>query len=128
MLTAYATATVKELEEWPAGKAVEMVREGAARMTDEYARSAVDWGEMHSGFPNGEVLVSSWWKLGFAEVEYPWGRPKYSCPVVNHRKDIILLFPPMEGEGHGVNVLVALPPNEMDKFHTLFLQGLKSSS
>ncbi|KAK4282155.1 hypothetical protein QN277_013565 [Acacia crassicarpa] len=125
VLTAYATAKVKELEEWPLGRLVEMVKEGAIRITDEYARSAVDWGEIYSGFPNGEVLVSSWWKLGFAEVDYPWGKPKYSCPVVNHRKDIILLFPPIEGEG--VNVLVALPPKEMDKFQTLFWEVLKAA-
>ncbi|KAI9083976.1 hypothetical protein K1719_033972 [Acacia pycnantha] len=125
VLTAYGTAKVKELEEWPLGRLVEMVKEGSIRITDEYARSAVDWGEIYSGFPNGEVLVSSWWKLGFAEVDYPWGKPKYSCPVVNHRKDIILLFPPIKGEG--VNVLVALPPKEMDKFHTLFWEALKAS-
>ncbi|KAI4348424.1 hypothetical protein L6164_009149 [Bauhinia variegata] len=106
---------------------MEMVTEGAMRMTDEYARSAIDWGELYNGFPNGEVLVSSWWRLGFAEVEYPWGKPKYSCPVVYHQKDIILLFPPIngsEGGGDGVNVLVALPPKEMDKFIRLFYKFL----
>ncbi|KAI4350394.1 hypothetical protein L6164_004853 [Bauhinia variegata] len=123
VLTAYATAKCKELEEGPLSKLVEMVTEGAMRMTDEYARSAVDWGELYNGFPNGEVLVSSWWRLGFADVEYPWGKPRYSCPVVYHRKDIILLFPPLndsEGGGDGVNVLVALPPKEMVKFQSLF--------
>lgn len=100
-----------------------MVSDGAKRMTDEYARSVIDWGELYKGFPQGEVLVSSWWRLGFAEVEYPWGKPRYSCPVVYHRKDIILLFPDIDNEeegGGGVNVLVALPPKEMDKFQTLF--------
>lgn len=123
VLSAYSTALCKELEEGPFSRTVEMVSEGAKRMTDEYARSVIDWGELYKGFPHGEVLVSSWWRLGFAEVEYPWGKPRYSCPVVYHRKDIILLFPDIDNEeegGGGVNVLVALPPKEMDKFQTLF--------
>ncbi|XP_030472253.1 acyltransferase GLAUCE [Syzygium oleosum] len=124
VLTAYVTATCGELEEWPLGRLVEMVTEGAGRMTDEYARSAIDWGEVNVGFPHGEVLVSSWWRLGFADVEYPWGRPRYSCPLVYHRKDIILLFPDMittsQNSGDGVNVLVALPAPEMAKFQSLF--------
>ncbi|XP_059628608.1 acyltransferase GLAUCE [Cornus florida] len=121
VLTAYATAKCRELEEGPFWRLVEMVGEGAGRMTDEYARSAIDWGEVYKGFPHGEFLISSWWRLGFAEVEYPWGKPRYSCPVVCHRKDIILLFPDIEGvDNDGVNVLVALPAKEMVKFQTLF--------
>ncbi|RHN47415.1 putative omega-hydroxypalmitate O-feruloyl transferase [Medicago truncatula] len=92
---------------------VEMVWEGTKRMGDEYARSIIDWGELYNGFPNGELLVSSWWRLGFEEVEYPWGKPKYCCPVVYHKKDIILLFPSfhgVEGGDDGVNIIVALPP------------------
>ncbi|TKY46224.1 Omega-hydroxypalmitate O-feruloyl transferase [Spatholobus suberectus] len=119
VLTAYATAKCRELEEVPFMRLVEMVREGATRMTDEYARSIIDWGEINKGFPNGEVLVSSWWRLGFEEVDYPWGKPKYCCPVVYHRKDIVLLFSPVDG-GDGVSIIVALPPKEMEKFHGLF--------
>ncbi|KAG5532775.1 hypothetical protein RHGRI_027166 [Rhododendron griersonianum] len=130
VLTAYATATCRELEEMPPSALVEMVSEGARRMTDEYARSAIDWGELYRGFPNGEFLVSSWWRLGFAQVKYPWGKPRYSCPVVYHRKDIILLFPDIEdddddderttGSNSGVNVLVALPHEEMLVFEKHF--------
>ncbi|CAB4285722.1 unnamed protein product [Prunus armeniaca] len=140
VLTAYASAKCRELEEVPFSRMVEMVSEGATRMTDEYARSVIDWGELHKGFPHGEVLVSSWWRLGFADVEYPWGKPRYSCPVVYHRKDIILLFPEQQdmheyssstsptntttmagrAGSAGVNILVALPHKEMQKFQALF--------
>nr|GMC70745.1 omega-hydroxypalmitate O-feruloyl transferase [Ipomoea batatas]GMC77173.1 omega-hydroxypalmitate O-feruloyl transferase [Ipomoea batatas] len=123
VLTGYATAKCAELEEGPFWKTVQMVYEGAVRMTDEYARSAIDWGELYKGFPHGEFLVSSWWRLGFEGVQFPWGKPKYSCPVVYHRKDIILLFPDIdngENSNRGVNVLVALPPKEMEKFKSLF--------
>ncbi|GAB2277155.1 hypothetical protein Dimus_011862 [Dionaea muscipula] len=135
VLTAYATAKCGEIEEAPLWRLVEMVAEGAARMTDEYARSVIDWGELNKGFPNGEFLISSWWRLGFNEVVYPWGKPKYCCPLVYRRKDIILLFPDVEVEDAttatannaatgGVNVLVALPHKEMAKFETLFYQFL----
>ncbi|GAB4855898.1 hypothetical protein Ancab_024537 [Ancistrocladus abbreviatus] len=128
VLTAYATAKCKEIEEAPLSKLVEMVAEGALRMTDEYARSAIDWGELYKGFPNGEFLVSSWWRLGFSEVEYPWGKPKYSCPLVYRRKDIILLFPDIDSDAAsnngGVNILVALPHKEMEKFEYLFYKYL----
>lgn len=126
VLTAYATAKCKELEEAPLSKLVDLMSEGAARMTDEYARSAIDWGQVYKGFPHGEFLISSWWRLGFNEVEYPWGKPKYSCPLVYHRKDIILLFPDLDESNGGVNVLVALPHKEMTKFEGLFYRFLSS--
>ncbi|KAJ0079276.1 hypothetical protein Patl1_23958 [Pistacia atlantica] len=120
VLSAYATAKCEELKVGPFSKLVEMVSQGAKRMTDEYARSSIDWGELNKGFPQGEFLVSSWWRLGFSKVEYPWGRPRYSCPVVCHRKDIILLFPDIEDDENGINVLVSLPKKDMDKFQILF--------
>ncbi|CAL5193068.1 unnamed protein product [Lathyrus oleraceus] len=124
VLTAYATIKCEELRECEFSKLVEMVREGSRRMNDEYARSIIDWGELYNGFPNGEILVSSWWRLGFEKVEYPWGKPKYCCPVVYRSKDVILLFPPFrgssEGGDDGVNIIVALPHKEMEKFQSLF--------
>ncbi|KZV24304.1 omega-hydroxypalmitate O-feruloyl transferase [Dorcoceras hygrometricum] len=119
ILPAYASAKCSELEHLPFSKLVGMVSEGAGRMDDEYARSSIDWGEMYQGFPDGELLISSWWRLGFDEVVYPWGKSKYSCPVVYQRKDIILLFPEIGGTT-GINVLVALPPKELHKFQHLF--------
>ncbi|KVI07545.1 Chloramphenicol acetyltransferase-like domain-containing protein [Cynara cardunculus var. scolymus] len=121
VLSAYASAPCKEIEKSPFSKLVELMTEGASRMTGEYARSVIDWGEVNKGFPAGEFLISSWWRLGFTDVEYPWGKPRYSCPVVYHRKDIILLFPDIVGESDNeVNVLVALPSKEMAKFEALF--------
>ncbi|KAJ9169230.1 hypothetical protein P3X46_017442 [Hevea brasiliensis] len=125
VLTAYACAKCKELEEGPFSRLVEMVGEGAKRMNDEYARSVIDWGEINRGFPHGEFLVSSWWRLGFEEVEYPWGCPRYSCPLVYHRKDIILLFPDTV-DNNGVNVLVALPSKQMGKFEIFFHKFLST--
>lgn len=126
VLTAFATAPCGKLEQESFANIVELVSEGANRMTNEYARSVIDWGELNKGFPHGEVLLSSWWRLEFSKVEYPWGKPRYSCPLVYHRKDIILLFPDIDEDekDSGVNVLVALPPKEMANFKSLFSKFL----
>ncbi|KAJ4955977.1 hypothetical protein NE237_012760 [Protea cynaroides] len=126
VLAAYASATIGELKDASFTRLVEMVSEGAIRITDEYARSAIDCGESSQRFPYGDLLISSWWKLGFSSVEYPWGRPKYSCPVVRHNKNIVVFFPDIEGSssGNGVNILVALPSKEMEKFQALFNKSL----
>ncbi|KAJ8746833.1 hypothetical protein K2173_003839 [Erythroxylum novogranatense] len=119
VLSAYGSGKCRELKEGPFWRLVQMVGEGAKRMTEEYVRSCIDWGEMNKGYPHGEFLISSWWRMGFDEVEYPWGKPKYSCPVVHHRKDIILLFPDIQDK-NAVNVLVALPTKQMNNFQALF--------
>lgn len=126
VLTAYANTDCENLEKAPLSELVDLVTEGVTRMNDEYARSSIDWGELYKGFPHGEFLMSSWWRLGFNQVEYPWGKPKYCCPLVYHRKDIILLFPDIEESNSGVNVLVTLPHKEMAKFESLFYNFLSS--
>ncbi|QCD97298.1 shikimate O-hydroxycinnamoyltransferase [Vigna unguiculata] len=127
VLTAFATAKYEELEKGEFSRLVEMVKEGAERMNDEYARSVIDRGELCDGFPRGDVLVSSWQRLGFEKVEYPWGKPKYCCPVVHQRKEIILLFPPfVAGGDDGINLIVALPPKKLEKFENLFHTFLHS--
>ncbi|XP_020093422.1 omega-hydroxypalmitate O-feruloyl transferase [Ananas comosus] len=124
---ARASAPRRELgEEGSAAFArlVGRVRGAAERVTDSYARSAVDWGELHEGAPRADVFISSWWRLGFGDVEYPWGRPLYTCPVVGPQRDVVLLFPVLGGVEKGVNVLVALPPEDADKFRSLFYDFL----
>ncbi|KAL0905297.1 hypothetical protein M5K25_023706 [Dendrobium thyrsiflorum] len=124
VLTAYGTASVEEVGKGEFGKVVEAVAKGAERMENEYARSVIDWGTLHRGFPKGDMFVSSWWKLGFADVEYPWGKAVYVCPVAQPRKDIVLLFPSIGGADKGVNVLVALPKEEMERFEEYFYKLL----
>ncbi|KAJ0972322.1 hypothetical protein J5N97_020281 [Dioscorea zingiberensis] len=125
VLSAFCSAKCRVLEEGAFAHLVEIVHEGATRMDDEYARSVIDWGELHKGFPRGDVFVSSWWKLGFAEVEYPWGKPLYTCPVVVPSQDITVLFPAIGGVDKGVNVLVSLPSDDMEKYTRLFCEFLQ---
>ncbi|CAH1446503.1 unnamed protein product [Lactuca virosa] len=69
ILSAYASARCKDIEEGPLSKLVEMMVEGNNRMTGEYARSVIDWGEVNKGFPNGDCLISSAWRLGSTDLE-----------------------------------------------------------
>ncbi|XXG89241.1 hypothetical protein AAC387_Pa12g1292 [Persea americana] len=126
ILTTYGSANYSQLREGPFGRLVEAVREGATRMTDEYVRSVIDWGQLYKGFPRGDVVISSWWKLGFGDVEYPWGRPIYSCPVMIRSSEIIVLVPDKKkGMGdNGVNVCVGLPSKNMEEFERLFYEFL----
>lgn len=116
VLIAYSSAKCADIEHGPFSNLVEMVSEAPGRVTSDYARSVIDWLEVHKGLPCGEYMVSSWLRLGFDQVAYPWGKPLYSCPVASHRKDICWIFP----DSHGINVLVSLPSPEMDKFKSHF--------
>ncbi|XP_051140147.1 acyltransferase GLAUCE-like [Andrographis paniculata] len=122
---AYAAATCRELEEGPLGRIVDRVYEGLERMTDEYARSFIDWTEKHcrQGYADGELMISSWWRLGLEKVDYPWGRPSYSGPFVGGGVDVVLPTPEVDGGG-GVNLCISATPKEMDKFRSLFRRHL----
>ncbi|KAG8388596.1 hypothetical protein BUALT_Bualt02G0142000 [Buddleja alternifolia] len=95
------------------------ISEGAKRVTDEYVKSVFDWLELHRGISHGDYKVSSWLKLGFDQVVYPWGKPLYSCPVVDsHRKDVCWIFPnALDG---GISAMVSLPHQEMVTFEAFF--------
>lgn len=112
------SAPFDELEKWPFSKVVEIFSKGAQVMTDEYIKSAFDWMEEHRGLPHGDYMVSSWLRLGFDQVDYPWGKPVYCCPVVNHRKDICWVFP--DSIDGGIGAMVSLSGEEMERFEGVF--------
>lgn len=117
------STTSKELENGPFSKVVEIITKGAEVMTDEYIKSAFDWMEVHRGIPHGDYMVSSWLSLGFERVEYPWGKPVYCCPIVNHRKDICWIF--RDAVDGGIGAMVALPGEEIEKFDGFFQEFIE---
>ncbi|KAL0287684.1 UNVERIFIED_CONTAM: Shikimate O-hydroxycinnamoyltransferase [Sesamum calycinum] len=123
VLVAYSSATCEDIEQWPFSKLVEMVAEAPKRLTDEYAKSVIDWLEINKGLPCGEYMVSSWLRMRFGEVVYPWGKPVHSGPVVSHRKDICWIFPGVDG----ANALVSLPAKEMERFVACFREFFPKS-
>lgn len=121
LLVAYASARCEDIDKVEFSELVKMVAEGPRRVTDEYVKSAIDWLEINKGLPFGEYMVSSWLRLGFEEVVFPWGKALHTGPLVSHRKDICWVFPTLDGgEGLNLNALVSLPPPEMDRFQAHF--------
>eukprot|EP01018_Ginkgo_biloba_P006207 Gb_33595 [translate_table: standard] len=116
----YARATVEELRECPLSLCVQKVQEGIARVTDEYVRSAIDWLEVYKGVPCADrsIVVSPWKRLGFDEVEYPWGKPLYSGPVIDSWMDFVLLLPNNKKQ-EGLNVFMALEDHVMENFRCM---------
>ncbi|KAK1318173.1 Omega-hydroxypalmitate O-feruloyl transferase [Acorus calamus] len=131
---AHATATRDELLEGEFDRVVESVREGKERVTEEYVRSAVDALEIGKGeaLMSGDLLVTSWWRLGLEEVEYPWGSPVYCCPIVDRRRGVAVFVPDVRGSdggsgggGGGVNILIALSRDEVEQFEKMFYEFLE---
>ncbi|KAK1294423.1 hypothetical protein QJS10_CPA16g00147 [Acorus calamus] len=75
VLRTYSAATYGQLESGPFSSLVEIVREGLLRVTEDYVRSFVDMLGKYETVPNGDLIITTWWRLGIEEVEYPWGRP-----------------------------------------------------
>lgn len=123
IMTAYATATWAEIAEGPFNKIVRKVWEGKARITDEYVRSGIDLMETSNRHSNGEVWITSWWRLGIEGVVYPWGKPKNINVVDSLGNGIVVLFPASDG---GVNIQISGTPNEMDKIKTLLHEYLNN--
>ncbi|CAA7396440.1 unnamed protein product [Spirodela intermedia] len=124
VLSAYGGMTHRELREEPFGRVVEVVREGSARMDEDYVRSAIDWGQLYKGFPRGDVLISSWWRLGLDEVEFSWGKALCCVPLPDPHRDIAVLFPASGGAGQGMRALVPLPAGAIPRFERLFYDFL----
>ncbi|KAK1290854.1 Shikimate O-hydroxycinnamoyltransferase [Acorus calamus] len=126
---AICTATYGELAEGTLSSVAELVREGSEIVTGEYVRSVI---ELLEGVPGhhglavlgGGFLVTSWWRLGLEGVEYPWGKVLCYTDTGGLGNDVAVLLPDFRGSG-GVNVLVSLREDEMERFEKLFYDLLK---
>ncbi|KAK1270651.1 Shikimate O-hydroxycinnamoyltransferase [Acorus gramineus] len=120
VLRTYGAATYGQLEGGPFSSLVEIVREGLLRVTEDYVRSFVDMLGKYETVPNGDLIITTWWRLGIEEVEYPWGRPVSYYPVTRPRKHVVVLFPNVADFRNAVNIMVSLPPQHMVRFVRLF--------
>ncbi|XP_043711131.1 omega-hydroxypalmitate O-feruloyl transferase-like [Telopea speciosissima] len=123
VITAFASAKVGDLEEKPLSFAVEMVMGATDRVTDEYARSVIDWLEVHKGVPatlNGNFYVSAWWKLPFYELDFGSGKPIHYGPIVGGTDEFVLLLAQGSSsrgnEGGGISVWIGLEQEKMQNF------------
>ncbi|XP_077217697.1 acyltransferase GLAUCE-like [Tasmannia lanceolata] len=121
IITASASAKVKDLAEKPFSFCVAVVKEAIDKVTEEYLRSVIDWLEVYKGVPsttNGNFYVSAWWKLPFHELDFGYGKPIYGGPIVSGMDEFVLLLSDGKsmGNGGGVNVWIVLEKEKMDRF------------
>lgn len=87
-------------------------------------RSVIDWLEVYRGIPatcNKDFYVSAWWKLGFGELDFRFGKPIHSGPMANGDDEFVLLLSEYGNRsevenGRGVNVWICLPPKKLKLF------------
>ncbi|KAI5073354.1 hypothetical protein GOP47_0011367 [Adiantum capillus-veneris] len=124
VFSAHASATSRELQEMPFSSCVKLVQDAIAAVTDDYVRSALDWGEINHGVPailSGCFFVAAWWKLGFHNVDFGWGKPFYCGPVVNGRVEFVLLLPHTTKDS--CCIYLALEPHQMKKFEEVIYEA-----
>lgn len=121
VVNACAMATSEEVKRRPFSYCVEKILEATGRITDEHVRAVIDWREVNKVLPRGDLFVSSWLRLGCAEVEYPWGRPTYCCPLLNPAFGMSVLFRSMNDErngiGSGANLFICMSDAEFEIFN-----------
>lgn len=125
VVIAHAMATTEEVKERPFSYCVEKIQEGINMITDQYSRSLIDWYEMRKEFlqtQHNGFFVTSWLKLGFAEIEFPWGKAKYCCSLGHPMFGVLL--PSMNDErtgvSSGVNLLAWMSDVEFKLFGEFF--------
>eukprot|EP00250_Pteridium_aquilinum_P009571 c18761_g1_i1 orf=413-1831(-) len=120
---AHARASGAELKNFPFSLCVKRIQEAVAAVTDDYVRSTLDWGEVNQGVPavlDGCFIVSAWWKLGFRNVDFGWGKPFYCGPVVNGRTEFVLLLPHTSKDT--CCIYLALTHDQMGEFEQLIYE------
>ncbi|WCJ38032.1 Rosmarinate synthase [Euphorbia peplus] len=102
---------------------VKKVQEGMQRLDDEYARSAIDWLQVHRGVACTEnsFSVVAWWRLKLEEEEFAWGKLECTSPV-EVKPDFVFLLQDMQAEG-GLNVCLQLPDAEFEQFSRLIMEN-----
>ncbi|KAK6124602.1 hypothetical protein DH2020_041657 [Rehmannia glutinosa] len=91
VLVAYSSAKCEDIEKWPFSDLVKMVSEAPNRVSDEYARSVIDWLEIKKG-----------------------------CLVENTWKDICWVFPTVDGVNALVSLPAQEMKRFESQFHNLF--------
>lgn len=133
-----ARTTAGRLCSGPLSRAVAQIQRGLASLTDDHARSFIDYcGQQveHAPEPPGSLFscfcVNSWMRLGFQLVDLVWGEPMSAGPaatdILRLDAECRLFLLPVCGHGGNtmdINVLVALPVGAATKFEQQLHQEL----
>ena len=81
----YVTLTAEEVREQPIWETAKKIQKSKINISDEYARSFIDFQEIHCGdgiTPGKEVSAFTDWRhLGHSTVDFGWGGPVTVLPL-----------------------------------------------
>lgn len=109
-----------DILENPVSFTVGLIHKAVKMVTDNYMRSAIDYFEATRARPSlaATLLITTWSRLSFHDVDFGWGEPILSGPVTLPEKEVIL-FLSHGKERKSINVLLGLPASAMKIFQDL---------
>ncbi|XP_054789660.1 spermidine hydroxycinnamoyl transferase-like [Prosopis cineraria] len=130
--TVTKTSTFDDVISKPVSYAVGEIRRALEKVTDDYARSALDYiaGQKDArllrntcpgkskGNPNLDIV--SWMNFPFQDADFGWGKPVYMGPGNIHREGKAFLM--SNGDGDGFMVALCLQVSHMVAFKKLFYE------
>ncbi|GLJ15506.1 hypothetical protein SUGI_0254580 [Cryptomeria japonica] len=120
ILTAYAKATSRELQDQPFCEIVKKLQEGLDRITDNYVRSRIDIMELQNRvmcLENG-FLVTSWLHMG-GDLELGKGIKSVRGGLMIERWAQSVVFMADPKDEAGIMMHIALEPRHMARFEKL---------
>ncbi|KAI4368264.1 hypothetical protein MLD38_016840 [Melastoma candidum] len=114
-----AITTAGELSTSPLGYAVDLIKKAKDSVTEEYIRSVADLmvsvGRRHYAVVR-TYIVSDMTRAGLGDIDFGWGKPKYSGPVRGGLRSSFYI-PSKNGNGEdGILVPIRLPAAAMEQF------------
>ncbi|XP_042499830.1 omega-hydroxypalmitate O-feruloyl transferase-like [Macadamia integrifolia] len=108
-----------ELRSKPLWFAVKLVQEAIKSVTEEYARSAIDYYEEKRANPLATytLFISSWTRLGFYDIDFGWGKPTQTT-LANPGPNLCFTLPQGEGK-KDLNILMVMAASLMKAFEEL---------
>ncbi|KAJ3677187.1 hypothetical protein LUZ60_002911 [Juncus effusus] len=128
-------STVAKLMSDPIKHGAEKIKVAINQVDDEYVRSLVDYLETievqnlsrRSCLPKTKICVISWLGLPVCDVDFGWGKPVFMSRAQMYGTGFVYLIRRSEAEG-GINVIVSLEVDCMDRFKQLFYEQTMRSA
>ncbi|KAK6918730.1 hypothetical protein RJ641_017152 [Dillenia turbinata] len=119
IVLACCLCTAGELVEKPLSFAVEQVQNAIKLVTEDFIRSAIDYFEVTRARPSltATLLVTSWTRLSFNDIDFGWGEPSQSGCGTLPEKEVALFLP--TGKDKTTTMLLGLPVTAMKSFQEL---------
>lgn len=126
-----AAATSEEIVSKPIGFGARKLRDAIDRVTDEYARSVIDYIELAGkderrtdwlGFSEADLIANSWLGLPIQHADFGWGRPEFMGKAITLGAG--QAYYAVSDTDGGVHVTVSLETENMERFKKVFYEDI----